>query len=345
MTRPLPPRSSSPARSSPASGSSCAGAAPARAPAPSTRGRSWPGPTVRRTLQPLAYEPVSSTTDAESGLETVNEWTPKTPEEILALKVCDPAMGSGSFLVSALRFLTDALIESLHYHERFQRRQTTAPSASWPTACPSITPLRRPSRCRQDHPEFEDRLRARLKRHVVERCLYGVDIDPLAVELGRLALWVETMDPRLPFGFLDHKLKCGNSLVGCWFDRFRDYPVMAWEREGGDKNHDRFVHHFREYEVTRGKNKGKRQQKGDVWTQAIKDFRNDTVKPEMADWITARTGAGLPFLEEDLTAEGSARRAPWRVFEELHALPVHRDRGARRRSTASRCSATPVCST
>ena len=77
-------------------------------------------------------------------------------------------------------------------------------------------------------------MRAVLRRHVVERCLYGVDLDPLAVELCRLALWIETMDRSLPFSFLDHKVKCGNALVGAWFDEFQHYPVMAWKnREGG----------------------------------------------------------------------------------------------------------------
>jgi hypothetical protein len=62
-----------------------------------------------------------------------------------------------------------------------------------------------------------------------------VDLDSLAVELARLALWVETMDPFLPFSFLDHKVKCGNALVGCWFDRFQDYPAKAWDREGATR--------------------------------------------------------------------------------------------------------------
>ncbi len=81
---------------------------------------------------------------------------------------------------------------------------------------------------------FEDRIKASLRRHVVERCIYGVDINPLAVELARVSLWVETLDRELPFSFLDHKVKVGNSLVGCWLDRVLDYPLKAWEREGGD---------------------------------------------------------------------------------------------------------------
>jgi hypothetical protein len=60
---------------------------------------------------------------------------------------------------------------------------------------------------------------------------------------SNLVVWpsgFETMDRELPFGFLDHKIKPGNSLVGCWFDRFEDYPVAAWLREGGDKDHSEF---------------------------------------------------------------------------------------------------------
>ena len=97
--------------------------------------------------------------------------------------------------------------------------------------------------CPPDDDRFEPRLKAVLRRHVVERCIYAVDLDPLAVELCRLSLWIETMDRTLPFGFLDHKVKCGNALIGAWFDQFRHYPVMAWKnREGGDKNHTNGVH-------------------------------------------------------------------------------------------------------
>ncbi|MFQ5741381.1 MAG: Eco57I restriction-modification methylase domain-containing protein, partial [Acidobacteriota bacterium] len=243
---------------------------------------------------------------------------PKTPEQILSLKVCDPAMGSGSFLVSALRYLTEALLESLHYHGRLEARadRTLCRLADGkPAEDPSQELLPVP----HDHPEFEDRLRARLKRHVVERCIYGVDIDPLAVELARMSLWVETMDPRLPFGFLDHKLKCGNSLVGCWFDRFQDYPVMAWEREGGDKTHNQFVSHYREYEIRRGGKKGQTERRGDPWTAAIKEGRK-RAKLEMADWITGQKA--FQFLPAGRTPEG-VHDQTLAVFGRLHSLSVH----------------------
>lgn len=81
-------------------------------------------PTVRRTLQPLAYDAVRTEVDARTGLDTVVvEWVPKRPEAILALKVCDCAMGSGSFLAGALRYLTDALVASLFHHKLIERAE------------------------------------------------------------------------------------------------------------------------------------------------------------------------------------------------------------------------------
>ncbi|MFY0538920.1 hypothetical protein [Nannocystis pusilla] len=101
----------------------------------------------------------------------------RRPEQILALKVCDPAMGSGSFVIAALRVLVDALYESLHEHGRLVDRpkETIARLADGlPLDHPSQETIPVP----RDAPDFEDRLRARLKRHVVERCLYGVELDP-----------------------------------------------------------------------------------------------------------------------------------------------------------------------
>lgn len=276
-------------------------------------------PTVRRTLQPLAYEAVREETDPDTGLTNVLEWRPKKPEEILRIKVCDPAMGSGSFLISALRFLTQALHESLHFHGRIGRRPDgaicrLADGVEATELHDETLPVP------PEHDEFEDRLRAKLMRHVVERCIYGVDLDPLAVELARLALWITTMDRDLPFGFLDHKLKCGNSLVGCWFDRFLDYPVMAWEREGGDKNHDRFVHHFRE---TRTGSK-----KGDKWTAAISEIKSGKVKSEIRQRIL-QISSGEKNVQQSLAfqtegfSEADVHDQALRVFEKLHSLGVH----------------------
>jgi hypothetical protein len=260
------------------------------------------GPTVRRTLQPLAYDPVQTDLDEATGLEHVNGWKPRTPEQILALKVCDPAMGSGSFLVSALRYLTEALWESLYAHGRLDsdaERTVARLGDGLPADHPSQQTIPLP----KDHPDFDARLKAVLRRHVVERCLYGVDLDPLAVELGKLALWVETMDPRLPFGFLDHKLRCGNALVGCWFDRFRAYPYGAWQREGGDKGHTTSVHFAKEAWTKTIAQKRKALAKQSV--RQVPIFGNRTTPEQVHDQARS-TLAGLhelPVFEQEERAE------------------------------------------
>ena len=249
---------------------------------------------------------------------------PKKPEEILALKVCDPAMGSGSFPVAALRFLTDALYESLHYHNRIEAHGDKtlcrlADGGGTNSLLEETLPVL------PDADDFEERLKARLKRYIVERCIYGVDIDPLAVELARLSLWVETMDRMLPFSFLDHKLKCGNSLVGCWFDRFQDYPAMAWERNGGDVNHEKFIHHFREFVAIQGKKQGEFRQKGDKWNQAIKDLKNNVVKKELKTLLESLMPGKprLPYSNFKLPAQPTEiHDEAQQIFQDLHGLPI-----------------------
>jgi len=145
-------------------------------------------------------------------------------------------------------------------------------------------------------------LKAVLRRHVVERCIYAVDLDPLAVELCRLSLWIETMDRSLPFSFLDHKVKCGNALVGAWFDRFQHYPVMAWKnREGGDKGHGNGVHFA----------KGAR-------SQAIKAFVKERLAPDLREFHAA----GELFDEGHLERAASAHDEALAALARLHALPV-----------------------
>lgn len=184
-------------------------------------------PTVHRTLEPLCYD------KADDGT-----LSPQTPEEILSLKVCDPACGSASFLVAALHYLTDALYKSLCHHRKLDdpehTKKLTLPYGRPRTNTESEELVPFPPDDPQRGDTFPDRVKALLRRHAVERCIYGVDINPLAVEFARVSLWVETLDPELPFSFLDHKIKVGNALVGCWLDRVEDYPLKAWEREGGD---------------------------------------------------------------------------------------------------------------
>ena len=77
-------------------------------------------PTVQRTLRPLACDPPAGPDETPDPDAPAARWTPKLPEEILALTVCDPACGSGTFPLAALRFLTDALYASLQHHGRIE---------------------------------------------------------------------------------------------------------------------------------------------------------------------------------------------------------------------------------
>ena len=263
-------------------------------------------PTVHRTLRPLAYVAPSGADGTPDLDAPATQWLPRTPEEILALKVCDPACGSGTFPVAALRFLTDALYPSLHHHGRISETGDRAIVRLLDRGAASeAEDLLGSERlaCRPSDETFEPRLKAVLRRHVVERCIYGVDLDPLAVELCRLALWIETMDRDLPFSFLDHKIKCGNSLVGAWFDTFQHYPVMAWKnREAGDKGHTNGVHFEKE-----------------ARTKAIKAFVRDSLTPDLQAFLRGRT-----LFHEDLQERAAqAHAGVLAVLSRLHELPVH----------------------
>ncbi|MFF6927645.1 Eco57I restriction-modification methylase domain-containing protein [Streptomyces californicus] len=139
---------------------------------------------VEHTLAPLCFSPGPADGAA------VGTWKAKPAGELLKLRVLDPAMGSGAFLVSACRYLSDRVVDA------------------W---------LRDglPDDIRKDVGEDDrDELLRVARRLVADRCLFGVDRDPMAVELAKLSLWLVTLAKGRPFSFLDHALRCGDSLVG-----------------------------------------------------------------------------------------------------------------------------------
>lgn len=157
--------------------------------------RSFTEPIVRKTLEPIlkrltdgapVSDPASSPspikgdrTGARSGNVTV-----PAPGQILDLKICDIAVGSAAFLVETCRQLSDALVRAWRVHgER-----------------PALPP-----------DETEELL---AMRTVAQRCLYGVDRNPMATDLAKLSLWLATLAKDHPFTFLDHAIRCGDSLVG-----------------------------------------------------------------------------------------------------------------------------------
>jgi hypothetical protein len=130
---------------------------------------------VRRTLEPLVRG--------------------RSAGDILRLRLLDPAMGSGAFLVGACRYLAsaveDALIREGAWHPN------------------DVTPADR----------------VQLRRDIASRCLFGVDLNPMAVQLARLSLWLATLSADKPLSFLDHHLMAGNSLVGATPDDARRQPA------------------------------------------------------------------------------------------------------------------------
>jgi hypothetical protein len=143
--------------------------------------RSLSAPIVRKTLAPLF---VCLAADGKG----------PTSEDLLSLSVCDPAMGSGAFLVEACRVLADELV------------------AAWT----------REGKLHAIAAEHADVL-TYARRLVAQSCLYGVDKNPYAVSLAKLSLWLLTLSKDESFSFVDHALRYGDSLVGLDFDQIRSF--------------------------------------------------------------------------------------------------------------------------
>lgn len=155
-------------------------------------------PIVQFTIEPLVYEGPAEGWPRE-------KWKLKTAREILALRVCDMAMGSGAFLVQACRYLSACIVEAWEGAEKEAGgRLIITPDGELSKADPSERALAA---------DTEERL-AIARRYVADRCLYGVDINPMAVEMAKLSLWIVTLQKDRPFTFVDHALKCGDSLLG-----------------------------------------------------------------------------------------------------------------------------------
>lgn len=150
---------------------------------------------VETTLETVAY-----VGPAEGKLR--GEWQLKSSVELLELKICDPAMGSGAFLVRVCRWLSERLVEAWR-KETEQGKFITVDGVALEVA-DGAEPM-------------SDSLDEQLliaRRLVAQKCLYGVDLNPLAVELAKLSIWLITLAKGRPFGFLDHNLRSGDSLLG-----------------------------------------------------------------------------------------------------------------------------------
>jgi hypothetical protein len=174
-------------------------------------------------LEPLVYRP--------GPLQTADDkqWKLIKPDEILKLKVADIAMGSAAFLVAACRYLADRLVDAWVEEED---EEALAFRGSHRDQAGAVTAADAES----------DRVMIRARRLIIEHCLYGVDINPMAVEMAKLSLWLISMDPERPFTFLDDRLVAGDSLLG--ITSVEQLEVMDLDARRGRERHKRGVIDF-----------------------------------------------------------------------------------------------------
>ncbi len=180
---------------------------------------------VERTLTPLLEEckaafrakAVALQSDTRAKAERIADLRPLDPAAAaLDLKLLDPAMGSGHFLVTAVDYLSDAIADLVEY------APTAAPWLEDTYTSPlleRIAAIRADILARAeaanwviDRPQLTDQ--AIIRRMVLKRCIYGVDKNPLTVELAKVSLWLHSFTAGAPLSFLDHHLRCGDSLIG-----------------------------------------------------------------------------------------------------------------------------------
>jgi hypothetical protein len=146
---------------------------------------------------------------------------------LLSLRIVDPAMGSGHFLVSLVDWLSDKVLTAIGDAEEIAGDSYASPLVQ------NIAGLREAILANaRDHgwPIVEDQLEDRhiVRRMVLKRCIHGVDLNRMAVELAKVSLWLHSFTVGAPLSFLDHHLRCGNSVLGGWVR-----PTMDWLQARG----------------------------------------------------------------------------------------------------------------
>ena len=211
------------------------------------------GPVLDEILEAVtgsAGDKVGADVDFDAGVELARR--------ALQINVLDPAMGSGHFLVAATDYIARWLVEwgaTPTPSQPSPQREMFAPHPrplSHPGRGESLAPFSHPGRragdegafglpqkvsSRQPHDgEGVSSALAYWRRRVAQACIYGVDLNPLAVELAKLALWLTTVAQDKPLSFLDHHLRCGNSLIGARLDELTlGVPQQSSSRKSKEK--------------------------------------------------------------------------------------------------------------
>ena len=174
----------------------------------------------------------------------------KKTEEIESLRVLDPATGSAHFLVGACRFLGKRLFDA------YSHENNAGPPSFFTGSCDDWTR------------EGE----AWCKRRVTERCLYGVDLNPTAVNLARVSLWIESLAGDRPLTYFEHHIRCGNSVLGTWLDDLHRPPLP---RMGKSQDESLWSSHVKDLvrEAAERRELIDEQPGGDIWPESLEEMR------------------------------------------------------------------------
>lgn len=201
---------------------------------------------VEHALEPLVYAG-----PAEG--KPRDEWRLVDAEKIVNLKVADIAMGSGAFLVAVARYLAARLVEAWNAKESALRAEYAGRrllfssqgeyamlqdpnERPWPPGTHVTTPIGKIAVGQPSEelvPEEPEERLAVAMRIIVDRCLYGVDLNPMAAEMAKLSLWLITLRKDKPFGFLDHSLRSGDSLIGVSLEQLRAFSLRPATETSG----------------------------------------------------------------------------------------------------------------
>jgi hypothetical protein len=191
---------------------------------------------LRETLEPLIHDRLEAFCakaaelgdgpDPDKRLGALRRLDPA--DAILTLRVCDPAMGSGHFLVNLVDYLADQVIEAMAEAEVVAGDGYVSPLADRITVIrDTVLGNAEAQGWAIDPAQLDDR--HIIRRMVLKRCVYGVDKNPMAVELAKVSLWLHTFTVGAPLSFLDHHLRVGDSLFGAWVGR----TLERLDRAGG----------------------------------------------------------------------------------------------------------------
>ena len=180
------------------------------------------GLIIKETIEPLIEQLVQEFKDESEmlGAEPNNEDSLRRlkqldpAENILDLKICDPAMGSGHFLVNLVDHLADQVIAAMAEAETLRDGYISPLADRIDGIRSTIKANAEVSNWVVDSAQLDDR--HIIRRMVLKGCVYGVDKNPLAVELAKVSLWLHTFTVGAPLSFLNHHLRCGDSLFGAW---------------------------------------------------------------------------------------------------------------------------------